>query len=38
MENAKMFYEILNSLTDAMLVKLYNECSYLNQEKDLVTI
>ena len=38
MKNTKMFYEILNSLTDSILVKLYNECSYLNQEKDLVTI
>ena len=28
MENTKMFYEILNSLTDVMLVKLYDECSY----------
>ena len=28
MKNTKMFYEILNSLTDSMLVKLYDECSY----------
>ena len=28
MENTKMFYEILNSLTDAILIKLYDECSF----------